>query len=79
MYLFVSAHLDLDWYLSDVDYADDQDLSGLGDPDVVHGELTAPVVPIAADEFRCGGCFLIRHRSQLARRRDGAPICRDCD
>jgi hypothetical protein len=75
----VSTQLDLDWYLSDVDYADDRDFPGFRDTDVVDGELTAPIVPIAPDEFRCGGCYLIRHRSQLSRSRQGTPICRECD
>ncbi|MBL3803958.1 DUF4193 family protein, partial [Streptomyces sp. BRB081] len=24
-------------------------------------------------------CFLVHHRSQLAREKNGQPICRDCD
>lgn len=41
-------------------------------------ELTAPVVPIMADEFRCSRCFLVHHRSQLARQVDGNHICTEC-
>jgi hypothetical protein len=40
--------------------------------------LTAPVIPIRADEFRCGGCFLVLHRSMRAPRGRGPDICRDC-
>lgn len=78
-YLHVNTPVDLDWYSSDVDDAADMDSLEFGDPDVVDGELTAPVVPIAPDEFRCGSCFLIRHRSQLARGRGDSSICLDCD
>ncbi|MEV8513643.1 DUF4193 domain-containing protein [Dactylosporangium sp. NPDC051484] len=42
-------------------------------------ELTVPVVPMRGDEFRCSSCFLVHHRSQLARERNGAPICTECD
>lgn len=41
-------------------------------------ELTAPVVPMQSDEFRCGRCFLVHHRSRLAVREDGQEVCRDC-
>ncbi len=75
----MNTPVDLDWYSSDVDDVPDVESFDVGDLDVVDGELTAPVVPIAADEFRCGSCFLIRHRSQLSRARDGLSICHDCD
>lgn len=73
----MSTQTDLDWYLSDVDGV--PEVLDADDDEIVEGELTAPVIPIAADEFRCDGCFLIRHRSQLARTAGGAQICRDCD
>jgi Domain of unknown function (DUF4193) len=41
-------------------------------------ELTVPVVPMRANEFRCSSCFLVHHRSQLAGDRNGQPLCRDC-
>ena len=31
------------------------------------------------DEFTCSSCFLVHHRSQLARETKGKLICRDCD
>ncbi len=37
------------------------------------------VIPRQADEFTCSKCFLVHHRSQLAREtKSGEPICRDC-
>jgi hypothetical protein len=41
-------------------------------------ELTVPVLPMRADEFRCVRCFLVHHRSQLSGRRDGQEVCREC-
>jgi hypothetical protein len=41
-------------------------------------ELTVRVLPKQADEFTCASCFLVHHRSRLARERNGQPICRDC-
>ncbi|WP_028277931.1 DUF4193 family protein, partial [Arthrobacter sp. I3] len=41
-------------------------------------ELIVQVIPQAKDEFTCYSCFLVRHRSQLARERDGHPYCIEC-
>jgi hypothetical protein len=41
-------------------------------------ELTVRVVPKQDDEFTCSRCFLVHHRSRLARQRNGQFICRDC-
>ncbi len=45
-------------------------------------ELTAPIVPIQADEFTCSRCFLIYSRSRLTHGHghghQSALICRDC-
>jgi hypothetical protein len=46
--------------------------------DASDGELTAPVVPIQSDEFRCTRCFLVHHQSRLATRADGQDVCREC-
>lgn len=49
------------------------DLSGLsGD------ELTVRVLPKQSDEFTCTSCFLVQHRTRLARHHDRGPVCRDC-
>ena len=42
-------------------------------------ELTVRVIPRQADEFTCSRCFLVHHRSQLAKQdKQGQPVCRDC-
>jgi len=41
-------------------------------------ELSVRVLPRQADEFTCGSCFLVHHRSQLAGVRDGYEICAGC-
>jgi hypothetical protein len=41
-------------------------------------ELTVRVIPRQADEFTCSRCFLVHHRSQLAKEDKGRPVCRDC-
>jgi hypothetical protein len=41
-------------------------------------EPTVPVVPMQADEFTCGRCFLIHPQSRLGRNEHGQPVCRDC-
>lgn len=47
--------------------------------DLSHEELSVKVVPKQSDEFTCSSCFLVHHRSQLARETKGTLICRDCD
>jgi predicted RNA-binding Zn-ribbon protein involved in translation (DUF1610 family) len=49
------------------------DLSGLSGE-----ELTVRVLPKQSDEFTCSSCFLVHHRSRLAREKNGKYICRDC-
>ena len=51
----------------------DADLSSLSGED-----LRMPVVPQQDDEFTCSVCFLVQHRSRLARTSRTKPICRDC-
>ena len=41
-------------------------------------ELTVRVLPKQDDEFTCSRCFLVHHRSRLARERNGQYLCRDC-
>jgi Domain of unknown function (DUF4193) len=40
-------------------------------------ELMVQVIPKQADEFTCTSCFLVYHRSRMARDA-GMPICADC-
>jgi len=35
-------------------------------------------MPAQADEFTCASCFLVRHRSQIAREKDGLKYCVEC-
>ena len=42
-------------------------------------ELTVEVVPQASDEFTCFSCFLVRHRSQIAREANGHAYCTECE
>lgn len=46
--------------------------------DLSSESLTVRVLPRQQDEFTCSRCFLVHHRSQLAREADGVPICTDC-
>ena len=59
----------------DTDTAEGIDLPGA---DLSHEELTVAVVPEQVDEFTCGSCFLVRHRSQLAHQADTVAYCIDC-
>jgi hypothetical protein len=36
------------------------------------------VVPKQLDEFTCSSCFLVHHRSRLARGNNGTAICTEC-
>ena len=62
---------------ADVDEADAESFE-LPGADLADEELSVPVVPMRANEFRCSSCFLVHHRSQLAGERNGQPVCRDC-
>ncbi|GAC1369342.1 MAG: DUF4193 domain-containing protein [Pseudarthrobacter sp.] len=42
-------------------------------------ELVVQVIPQADDEFNCHSCFLVRHRSQKAREKDGRAYCVECE
>jgi len=46
--------------------------------DLSHEELTVRVLPRQADEFTCGSCFLVKHRSQVAVVKGGISYCVDC-
>ena len=42
-------------------------------------ELMVRVLPAQADEFTCASCFLVRHRSQVAKEKNGMLYCADCE
>ncbi|MFM9032812.1 MAG: DUF4193 family protein [Mycobacterium sp.] len=46
--------------------------------DLFDEELVVRVEPKRPDEFTCGSCFLVHHKSRLARGRNGQSICTDC-
>lgn len=66
-----SAVLDLD----EPDVVESYELPGA---DLSGEELTVRVMPKQADEFTCSSCFLVHHRSRLARGTNGTSICTDC-
>ncbi|WP_150462470.1 DUF4193 domain-containing protein [Nesterenkonia ebinurensis] len=47
--------------------------------DLSDEELQVRVLPAQADEFTCASCFLVRHRSQVAREQNGQFFCTDCE
>lgn len=55
--------------------ADGYELPGA---DLSHEELSVVVLPAQEDEFTCGSCFLVRHRSQIAEEKNGVKICVEC-
>jgi len=62
----------------DVDETDTAESYELPGADLSGEELTVRVVPEQDNEFTCGECFLVHHRSRLAEERDGLQICVDC-
>ena len=63
----------------ELDAADDMDNVGIPGGEFVAEELVVQVVPQRNDEFTCYSCFLVRHRSQIARQKDGHSYCTDCE
>lgn len=63
----------------DVDESDSADGIDLPGADLSGEELHVTVIPVQADEFTCGSCFLVHHRSQKVREKDGIAYCRDCE
>ena len=61
--------------LDEADTVDGIELPG----DFIAEELIVQVVPQASDEFTCYSCFLVRHRSQVAREKDGHAYCVECE
>lgn len=65
--------------LLDVEEADTAEGIDLPGADLSHEELLIQVVPVQEDEFTCMSCFLVHHRSQLAREKDGKKYCKECE
>jgi hypothetical protein len=67
--------------LSGVVDGDDADNLGgfeLGGADLSELELDVVVLPPQADEFTCVECFIVKHRSLLAKESKLGPICKEC-
>ena len=64
--------------VSELDESDALDDAMTPGGEIVAEELIVQVIPQAADEFTCYSCFLVRHRSQLAREEDGHSYCIEC-
>jgi hypothetical protein len=62
----------------DEDEAEAAESFELPGADLSHEELTVRVLPRQADEFTCAGCFLVKHRSQIAKTKNGLEYCIDC-
>jgi hypothetical protein len=62
----------------ELDEADTSEGVELPGADLSGEELTVTVIPRQEDEFTCYSCFLVRHRSQLAREKGGHAYCADC-
>ena len=61
--------------VDEVELAENLELPGA---DLSDESLTVRVIPRQADEFTCSKCFLVHHRSQLAKEVKGEPISVDC-
>jgi hypothetical protein len=61
--------------VDEVEAAENLELPGA---DLSGEELSVRVLPRQADEFTCSRCFLVHHRSQLAKEVGGQPVCREC-
>lgn len=63
----------------DVDEAELAETLELPGADLSGEELAVRVIPKQADEFTCSRCFLVHHRSQLAKGEGPSAVCRDCN
>ena len=56
--------------------ADSYELPGA---DLSNEDSSVTIIPTQQDEFICGNCFLVKHRSQLAYTdENGQLICKEC-
>jgi len=62
----------------DVDEAELAESIELPGADLSDESLDVRVLPRQSDEFTCSRCFLVHHRSQLAKEVGGLPVCREC-
>lgn len=64
--------------VTELDEADALDEGLTPGGEIVSEELIVQVVPQGTDEFTCSSCFLVRHRSQIARETNGQSYCIEC-
>ena len=62
----------------DVDEPEAAENLELPGADLSDESLTVRVLPRQEDEFTCSVCFLVHHRSQLAKDGKSGPICTEC-
>ena len=62
----------------DVDEAELAETLELPGADLSGEELTVRVLPKQADEFTCSRCFLVHHRTQLAKAEGASAVCSEC-
>jgi hypothetical protein len=62
----------------DIDETEQAEGFELPGADLSGEELSVRVLPKQADEFTCSRCFLVHHRSQLAKETNGMMICTEC-
>ena len=62
----------------DVDETEQAEGFELPGADLSGEELSVRVLPLQADEFTCSRCFLVHHRSQLAKEVNGQMVCTEC-
>ncbi|HSN35042.1 MAG TPA: DUF4193 domain-containing protein [Arthrobacter sp.] len=63
----------------DLDESDNMDAVDGPGGEFIAEELTVQVIPQANDEFTCYSCFLVRHRTQIARQKGTHAYCVDCE
>ena len=47
--------------------------------EAVPEDLDVVVIPAMDDEFTCSQCFIVKHQSQMSRKKKGEAICVECD
>lgn len=63
----------------DLDEAELAESFELPGADLSNEELQVQIIPVQSDEFTCMSCFLVHHRSQLAKEKDGRKYCTECE
>ena len=63
--------------VADLEETDNEPLD-LPGADLSGEVLTVQVLPRQSDEFTCTNCFLVHHRSRLAKQKRGVTLCSDC-